>query len=213
MMLKAKGIRHKSKVRNALSLVNFNVEKAKRAPVSMFRTCAFCLVPFALAGVFVSACGYALSGRGAFLPDYIKTIGVPQCVNQTSVPDLDRILTEQVRTEFASHGRYKASPESTGVDALVTCTIKTSTLTPSAFTDNIASRYAVVITAGIEFKDIKTDKVLWANPSVQVREEYPVTTALTAGDPSAFFGQDQNALQRLAQDFARSIVSSILEAF
>src|SRR5712691_3314693 len=94
---------------------------------------ALCLVSFALAGVFVSACGYSLAGRGAFLPAYIKIIGVPQCVNQTSVAELDRILTDQVRTEFGSHGHYTAVPESTGVDALVTCTIKSSTLTPSAF--------------------------------------------------------------------------------
>jgi hypothetical protein len=30
---------------------------------------------------------------------------------------------------------------------------------------------------------------------------------------SAFFGQDANALERMSTDFARTIVSSILEAF
>jgi hypothetical protein len=173
-------------------------------------TFALCLLPSAL---FFSSCGYALSGRGSFLPEYIRRIGVPPCVNHTSVPDLDRIVTTAVRTEFASHGRYTAVPESTGVDAVVTCTITSVVLTPSAFTDNIASRYAVIVAASIEFKDVKADKVLWTNPSVQVREEYPVTTALTSGDPSAFFGQDQNAMLRLADDFARTIVTSILEAF
>ncbi len=181
-------------------------------PMETVKSCVLAVALAALSAS-ISGCGYALSGRGAFLPDYIRKIGVPQCVNQTSVADLDRILTVEVRTEFASHGRYTAVPESTEVDALVTCTIAAVTLTPSAFTDNIASRYAVIVTAAIEFRDVKADKVLWTNPSVQVREEYPVTTSLTAGDPSAFFGQDQNAMRRLAQDFARTIVTSILEAF
>jgi hypothetical protein len=32
-------------------------------------------------------------------------------------------------------------------------------------------------------------------------------------DPNAFFGSDQNALERLAGEFARAVVSAILEAF
>jgi len=179
--------------------------------MKLMRACG--VLALALAGALTSGCGYALAGRGSFLPDYIRTIGVPQCINQTTVADLDRVLTLEVRSEFASHGRYTAVPDSAGADAVVTCTIKVVILTPSAFTDNIASRYAVVVAAGIEFKDVKADKVLWSSPSVQAREEYPVTTALTSGDPSAFFGQNKNAMQRLAQEFARTIVSSILEAF
>ena len=31
--------------------------------------------------------------------------------------------------------------------------------------------------------------------------------------PTAFFGQDQNALERMTTEFSRSIVSAILEAF
>ena len=33
-----------------------------------------------------AGCGYSLAGRGSFLPAYIKTIGVPQFTNQTSIP-------------------------------------------------------------------------------------------------------------------------------
>ena len=35
----------------------------------------------------------------------------------------------------------------------------------------------------------------------------------TVLDPAAFFQQDTNALERMSADFARTIVSSILEAF
>jgi len=167
-----------------------------------------------LLGALTSGCGYALSGRGTFLPDYIKIVGVPQCVNQTAVFDLDRVLTQNVQREFGSHGRYKAVPESTGVDALLTCIVKSSSLAVAATNSaNQASRYAVVITASIEFKDIKADKVLWTNPAMQFREEYDVSTTTIANDPAAFLGNDKTALERLAQNFARTIVTSILEAF
>ena len=104
--------------------------------------------------------------------------------------------------------------EATGVDALLTGVISSITLTPAAFTDQRqASRYVLTLTANIEFKDLKTNKVLWSNPSMQFREEYDVTNTALAADPNAFFGQDVNALERLATEFARSVVSALLEAF
>jgi hypothetical protein len=161
------------------------------------------------------ACGYSLAGRGQFLPDYIRLVGVPPCLNQgSSIFNIDQVLTEQLQREFASHGQYRTEPSTTAVDAVLTCAIRSTSFSPTAFNaNNQASRYAFVITAAIEFRDLQADKVLWANPSLQVREEYDVTTASAVNDPAAFFGQDQNALQRMAQTFARTVVTSVLEAF
>jgi hypothetical protein len=44
-------------------------------------------------------------------------------------------------------------------------------------------------------------------------EQYDVTTTQTATDPNAFLGQNANAMERLASEFARTIVSAILESF
>ena len=174
-----------------------------------------CMFSLAVSVVLSTSCGYSLAGRGSFLPDYIKIVGIPQFVNQTVVFDLDRVVTEQVRREFATHGHYKVNPETTGVDAILTGTLKSSSFIPTTFNGNQATRYTMIITAAVEFKDVKADKVLWANPSIQVREEYdiPPTSAATITDTAAFFNQNQPALERLAQSFARSIVTAILEAF
>ena len=56
--------------------------------------------------------------------------------------------------------------------------------------------------------------VLWENPSLRLpagirRRGRPAADI----DPAAFFGQDTKALDRISTDFARSIVSAILEAF
>jgi hypothetical protein len=165
-------------------------------------------------GVVASSCGYALAGRGSFLPAYIQKIGVPTFVNRTTVFNLETILTQKVRSEFIGRGKYQILPENTGVDALLTGEVTSVSLTPSSFTpQQIASRYAMTMTASIELRDIRENKVLWENPSVMFRQEYEATSGTSVIDPAAFFQQDVNALERISTEFARTIVSAILEAF
>jgi len=45
------------------------------------------------------------------------------------------------------------------------------------------------------------------------REEYQLTSGGGVLDAATFFGQSSNAVDRMASDFARSVVSAILEAF
>jgi Lipopolysaccharide-assembly len=168
-----------------------------------------------LVGLASASCGYALAGRGNALPAYVRTIGIPPFVNQSTLPDVDRVITDAVQAEFQSRGRYRVVPDATGVDAVLLGTITSVSTRPSAFTaDRQVSRYIVTVTAKVEFIDKHAnDKVLWSNPSAQFQDEYPVTTGAATGDPSAFLREDASALDRLAKSFARSIVTSILEAF
>jgi hypothetical protein len=161
-----------------------------------------------------SGCGYSLAGRGSFLPAYIKAIGVPNFTNSTPVIQVEQRISDRVRSELIGRGRYRVEPATTGVDAVLLGEITSITIAPVAVTQQqTASRYVLTLTARVEFKDLKTDKVIWSNPAMPFREEYDVSTATAATDPNAFFGQDQNALDRLATEFARTLVSAILEAF
>ena len=74
----------------------------------------------ALAVLGSSGCGYALAGRGSFLPATITTIGIPTFANRTTVFNLETLLTQKVRAEFIGRGKYQILPDSTGVDALLT---------------------------------------------------------------------------------------------
>jgi hypothetical protein len=51
-------------------------------------------------------------------------------------------------------------------------------------------------------------KVLYQNPSYVFREQYQVSREL-----SSFFEEDSPAMQRLSREFARTLVSNILEGF
>jgi hypothetical protein len=167
-----------------------------------------------LCGGALAGCGYSLAGRGSFLPAYIRTIGVPTFANRTAVFNLETMLTQKVRSEFIGRGKYQILPEATGVDALLTGEVVAVTIQPASFTtQQLASRYAITLVAKIELRDIRENKVLWENANVTFRQEYDATGNRAVVDPAAFFQQDTSALERISTEFARTIVSAILEAF
>ena len=160
-----------------------------------------------------SGCGYALAGRGSFLPDYIQIVGVPSFLNKTTAFEIERVLTDRVRTEFGNRGKFRIQPDINNVDAILTGTIVGVSFGNTAYTSGSqAARVQLIVTASFEFKDVRENKVLWTSPSLRFSEEFSPTTA-TGTDPSAFLGGNANALERLAQNFARSLVTAILEAF
>lgn len=172
------------------------------------------LLVVAVVAAPLSGCGYSLAGRGSFLPSSIRVIGVPEFTNQTSYLEVERRFTERVRTEFIGRGRYQVLAQETGADAVLRGAITGLSIVPANFNDaQQATRYIIVVNTRIEFVDLKTNKALWENPSMVFREEYDLPADTQAGNPSAFFGQGSNALERVANDFARSVVSAILEAF
>jgi hypothetical protein len=54
----------------------------------------------------------------------------------------------------------------------------------------------------------KSGKVLWDNPNFMYREQYQVSR-----DTASFFDESNPAFLRVAREFAKSLVSEILEAY
>jgi len=167
-----------------------------------------------LSALLSSSCGYTLAGRGSFLPETIKTIGIPDFVNRTPYFEASQLVAQRVRSEFIGRGKYKVLPQEAGVDAVLRATINTITLAPSGFNDaQVATRYVITISVGIQFVQASDNKVLWQNPNLIFREEYQQASGGGVLDPATFFGQSSAAVDRMATDFARTVVSAILEAF
>lgn len=169
----------------------------------------------ALSCMSSASCGYALVGSGSFLPDYIETVAIPMFENGTAVFEVEQLVTQQVRQEFIGRGSYRVVAEIDDVDAVLEGSIDDINIAPASFTDDQqASRYVFTLTARIAFRDLTTDEVLWENPRLVFSDEYEVASG--GGDvqsASSFFGQRSNAVERIAEDFAETVVSSILEAF
>lgn len=162
-----------------------------------------------------AGCGYTLAGRGSFLPDYIRIIGIPAFGNTTPYATVEQIFTEKVRIEFQSRGQYTVVPTDVGADGVVRGTINGISAAPVGYTDaQLARRYRFTIIVGVSFTDVKQQRTLWENPAVSFSDEYELASATSLGlDATAFLGQERAAVDRMSSDFARTVVSAILEAF
>ena len=160
-------------------------------------------------------CGYALAGRGSFLPADIRTVGIPKLENRSTFFQVEEVITDKIRTEFIGRGKYGVSPEAAGADAVLTGEIISISVQPVGFTERqLASRYLFTLSMRVQFADARTSEVLWSNDALVFREEYELATRGTiALDGAAFLDQERSSVDRIAGDVARSVVTAILEAF
>jgi Lipopolysaccharide-assembly len=167
------------------------------------------------AAVTTAGCGYSLAGRGSFLPDYIRTVGIPPLVNATPFFQVEQILTEKLRTEFIGRGRYRVIPDAAAADAVVTGTVTGISVQPVGFTENqLASRYQFTLTMNVTFTDTRTNQALWTNSALTFREEYDLSTrSNSALEGATFLSQERSSFDRIADDVARTVATAILEAF
>jgi hypothetical protein len=162
-----------------------------------------------------AGCGYALAGRGSFLPDYIRVVGVPQLTNATTFFQVEQVLTEKIRTEFIGRGSYAVVPDVTGADAILSGTVTGVSVQPTGFTDQqLASRYIFTITLKVAFTDTRTSMILWSNDTLSFSSEYELNTrSNTAIEGSGFLDQERSSFDRIATDIASTVVTAIVEAF
>jgi hypothetical protein len=170
-----------------------------------------CTLALALAALVTQpSCGYHLNTKGSNLPPQIKSIGVPQLANQTTRPELGQRLTEKVRDQFVSRGKYKVTSDSSGVDAVLTGTVLSWSSRPvSLGTDRSeAQRVSVTLRASVKFEDLLEHRVRWQSDDYTFTAEYDVV-----GDPDQYFDTELNAVDKVAEDFARAVTSAILQGF
>ena len=171
-------------------------------------------VPIIAAGVGSASCGYALAGRGSFLPDYIKTLGIPMFGNATPYQSVEQLFTQKVRLEFQSSRRYTVVPSDEGVDGVVRGEISSISLNSVSLNDaQLASRHRVTVIVKVRFEDVKAQKTLWENAALSFSDEYELASSTNGTDVAAFVGNERVAVDRMSTDFALSVVSAILEAF
>jgi hypothetical protein len=172
-------------------------------------------VPTVAAAVGAAACGYSLAGRGSFLPDYIRTLGIPVFLNRTPYLTVEQLFTEKVRVEFQGRGRYAVQPVEAGADGIVRGEIIGISVAPVGFTaQQLATRYRFTVIVSVKFDDTKQKKTLWENPALNFSDEYDLSSRSSLGnDVASFLEQERAAIDRLSSDLAKSVVSAILEAF
>lgn len=185
-----------------------NLRQPAPSPGSARRRAAIAaLLVGAAAGA--SACGYHLTGRSSTLPAGLHTIGIPTFVNRTSRPELEQRVTEHVIDEMTTRGRVRIVPGEEGANAVLKGTILSYTVTPVVISQlGRATRYEILITAHVVLSETTTDRVLWEDDHFLFKRQYDVPAS-----PQAFTDQEIVAIDDVATDFARGVVTSILEGF
>jgi hypothetical protein len=160
--------------------------------------------------VLAPSCGYHVAGRGDRLPPDIQTIAIPIFTNETPRFRIEQSLTAAVTHEFVERTKFRITPKPAGADALLKGTVKdvrTGVITFDVSTGR-ATSLQIQVTADVKLEDLHTHKLVFSNPKYVFREQYQVSQ-----NTSGLFEEDQPAIERLARDLARTLVTAILENF
>ena len=164
-----------------------------------------------LAAVLLAAggCGYALVGKASSLPENIKVVEFSTLENRTSRVELEQRFSAAIARELVSRGRFRVQASPQGADAELSGAMLAFDLYPVAFdAQGRATNYQVRATARLSLKTLPEGKVLWENPAFTFRDNYEFSaTAATYTD------LENDAIDRVADRFAQSLVTSMLEGF
>ena len=162
---------------------------------------------FLICLVFVQ-CGYHLRGTGSFLPEHIQKINIPMFKNLTTRFQLDLKLTQAVIDEIVARGKVEISGDPTAADAILVGEIISFEAVPIAFgVEATADRYKIIVVTKIVLRDLVNNKIIYSNPNHSYQYEYQVP------EGADFESVESEALDKLAERFARSLVITMLEGF
>jgi hypothetical protein len=165
---------------------------------------------FSLALTPLAGCGYHVGAKGDLLPKGIQTIAVPAFTTFTTQYKLTDVLPQQIAREFKARSRFRVVDNSGEADAVLTGSINNVLLYPVIFdpTSGKATRIMLLVQMTVTLREQSTGKTLYSRPNYTYKQYYDV-----AVDPHQYFDESGPALERLSQDMARDVVSSILENF
>ena len=164
----------------------------------------------ALLFLALCGCGYHAAGKADLLPTDVQTIAIPGFQNQSHTYKVDQVLTQAVVHEFLGRTRYRIiNSAGHNADANLKGIVNYCVVFPVTF-DTATLRVATVeVAIGVSVTLTDRDgRVLYSNPNYSFRDQYEL-----ARDVATFFQEESPALDRMSRDFARTLVSNILEGY
>ena len=168
-------------------------------------SCLFVAVALALSG-----CGYHVAGRSDSLPPTIHVIAVPALENKTTNYRIEQKLTAATVREFLAKTPYKVVSNPEAGDAVLRGKVLSVEAVPLLFDTKSgrATTMLVTVKCAVTLTDSSTQKALYHSDNFMFRNEYEIST-----DVASFFGEQDPALDRLAQDFAARLVAAVTENY
>ena len=161
--------------------------------------------------LLLTGCGYHTAGSATHLPPDVGTIDVPMFQTNVVNYHTEVAFTDAVVRELTSRTKDRVTESNRPhvADATLHGTILTETITPLTYNSQTgqSSSFLITITASAVLKDA-SGKVLYSNDHFRFHSQYQETA-----DLSSFIQEDSPAVQRIARDFAQSLVSDLMESF
>jgi len=168
-----------------------------------------CTLLSIVGSVLLTGCGYRVSGHSDLLPTTIKTIAIPAFGNSTTRYRLTELMPRSLTREFITRTRYQVVADENEADAVLRGAVLNYLYIPTVVQDTGRSAgVQVLVVLQLNLVEKATGKVLYTQPGLEIRNRYEI-----AADPKVYFEESDLALERLSRDVARTVVSSVLEAF
>lgn len=153
---------------------------------------------------------YKPAGRGDGLPKHIKTLAIPAFQNPSLRYKVEQRFTGAVIDEAIRRARsLNVVSTADGADAVMFGSIQNFIFRPVLLDDFGRARlFEVAIIASVTVRDQTNNKILFENQNIVFRGEYEISV-----DPKSFFNEEGGSADRIARDFAKSLLSTILEGF
>lgn len=160
------------------------------------------------AGGLQAACGYRVASRNRrSLP--IQTLAVEPLRNETTTFQVEQFLTRALARTFVEKTPYAVVSDPKQADAVLQGSVFHLTASPVTFGQaTFGSTFLVTLQARVELKDSRSGEVFFRNDNYVFREQYVINV-----DVQNFFTELNPALERIADDFSNSVVTTILETF
>jgi outer membrane lipopolysaccharide assembly protein LptE/RlpB len=161
--------------------------------------------------VVLGGCGYHLVGTASTLPEELTTLYVETFENLTPWTDMDQRVMESLNLEWVRRRRFELVTKREGADVMLSGVIMSVRVTPVEIDEQgRATKYQMALTSSVKFNDIRGDepKLMWEDRAFSRRTSYLV-------DPNAtnYYDRQLDAMDRVSQEFARALVSAVLEGF
>ncbi|HEY4978994.1 MAG TPA: LPS assembly lipoprotein LptE [Candidatus Acidoferrum sp.] len=167
--------------------------------------------------LLLGGCGYHVAGHSSSLPKSIHVIAVPAMENKTTSYRIEQKLTAATIHEFLTKTTYHVVSEADAGDAVLQGKVLSVEIVPLLFNNTTtqsgaqtaqATTMLVTMKCDVTFTDRLTQKILYHNDNFVFRNEYELST-----DVRSFFQEGDPAVDRMARDFASTLVTTVTENY
>jgi hypothetical protein len=156
-----------------------------------------------------TGCGYHTLGSAAHLPPNVHTLSIPVFATKTEAYHTETLVTNAVIREFAARTKLRVTLSTSGdYDAVLHGSILQQTVLPLTYNSETqqSSSFLITIVASVTLTG-QDGRVLYENENYVFRQQYQSTTNLPT-----FLDESPAAEERLSREFARALVSDVLES-